>query len=129
MLDLKEIVEHKEEVKKALSKRAVDESTIDYIVELDKKRRDTLTELENLRHIRNEKSSEIGKLVLAKLDTSSLKEQMKEVSKRIKLLEDEIVKIEEGLTMPSQIYQIYLTNLFRLAWMKLQMSRLRDGER
>jgi len=97
MLDLKEIVEHKEEVKRALSKRALDVSTIDYIVELYGKRRDTLTELENLRHMRNEKSSEIGKLVLAGLDSTSLKEEMKEVSKRIKLLEDEIVETEEEL--------------------------------
>ena len=47
--------------------------------------------------MRNEKSSEIGKLVLAGLDSISLKEEMKEVSKRIKLLEDEIVETEEEL--------------------------------
>lgn len=97
MLDLKLIVEHTEEVKKALSKRAVSEDVIDQIVTFERKRHEILFELENLRHFRNEKSKEIGKLILTGTDSQTLKEEVKEVSQKIKLLEGEIAEIENNL--------------------------------
>ena len=61
MLDIKIIREKSEWVKERLKTRGENYS-IDEILFLDKKRRELIQRVENLRHIRREKSKKIGKL-------------------------------------------------------------------
>lgn len=61
MLDLKYIRENTEEVKKYLKARNSD-FNLDEVIELDKKRREILSEVEVLKKKRNDESAKIGKL-------------------------------------------------------------------
>jgi len=61
MLDIKIIREKPEWVKERLRTRGED-YPIDEILELDKKRRELIQKVENLRHVRREESEKIGKL-------------------------------------------------------------------
>ncbi|MCD6370736.1 MAG: serine--tRNA ligase [Thermoplasmata archaeon] len=87
MLDIKLIREEPELVKEMLKKRFEDPSIVDEILDYDRKWRNGLREIERLRHLRNEKSAEIGKLVKMGKDISSLKEKMKELNLKIKEME------------------------------------------
>ncbi|HHE75575.1 MAG TPA: serine--tRNA ligase, partial [Candidatus Aciduliprofundum boonei] len=87
MLDIKLIREEPELVKEMLKKRFEDPSIVDEILDYDRKWRNGLREIERLRHLRNEKSAEIGKLVKMGRDISSLKEKMKELNLKIKEME------------------------------------------
>ena len=61
MLDLKYIRENSEQVKKFLKARNSD-FDLDIVIDLDKKRRELLVEVESLKSKKNEASSLIGKL-------------------------------------------------------------------
>jgi len=61
MLDIRIIREKPEWVKERLRTRGED-YPIDEILELDKKRRELIQRVENLRHIRREESERIGRL-------------------------------------------------------------------
>jgi len=87
MLDIKLIREEPELVKEMLKKRFEDPFIVDEILDYDRKWRKGLREIERLRHLRNENSAEIGKLVKMGRDISSLKEKMKELNLKIKEME------------------------------------------
>lgn len=96
MLDLKYIRENVDEVKSFLKARNSD-FNLDEVIDLDKKRREILAEVEILKKKRNDESAEIGKLKREKKDASSLLEQMQVIAEKIKKLDETLVKVETDL--------------------------------
>jgi len=96
MLDLKRIRINTEEVKEALSKRNED-YPIDEVLGLDKKRRELLTEVENMKARQNEVSKEIPKLKKEGKDASDVIKEMKNLSDNIKELDGEVKNIDKSL--------------------------------
>jgi len=98
MLDIKIIREKPEWVKERLKTRGED-YPIDEILELDKKRRELIQRVENLRHIRREESERIGKLKKEgkEEEAKALSEKVKALSEELKGLEEELKKVEEEL--------------------------------
>ena len=96
MLDIKIIREKPEWVKERLRTRGED-YPIDEILELDKKRRELIQKVENLRHIRREESERIGKLKKEgkESEAKALSERVKALGDELKGLEEELKKVEE----------------------------------
>lgn len=97
MLDIKFIRANVENVREALTKRGASVASLEDFLELDKKRREKLAEVEVLKSKRNKVSEEIGKMKQAGQDVSQITEEMRAVSKQIKELDDELRNIEESL--------------------------------
>jgi seryl-tRNA synthetase len=89
MLDIRFVRENVQKVQDALEKRDYDLS-INEFVSLDEKRRELIREVEELRNRRNVVSDEIGRKKKKGEDALGLIEEMKEVSSRIKGLDDEL---------------------------------------
>lgn len=96
MLDLKYIRENSDEVKKFLKARNSD-FDLDVVLDLDKKRREILGEVEVLKNKRNESSTLIGKLKREKKDASELLKEMQTIGDSIKSLDENLAKVEEKL--------------------------------
>ncbi|NOR88764.1 MAG: serine--tRNA ligase, partial [Anaerolineales bacterium] len=95
MIELRMIRENTEGVKDAIRSLQA-EAPIDEIIALDEKRRQNLQELEDLRHERNTKSKEIGRMKDAAA-REELIEKMGAVNDRVKTLESELREVEAGL--------------------------------
>jgi seryl-tRNA synthetase len=96
MLDLKFIRNNLETVKTMLENRGYD-LDISVFESIDKKRRNILPELENLRHQRNTVSEEIASMKRNGEDASSRIEEMKRVSAQIKEKEVLLSQIDDAL--------------------------------
>jgi len=97
MLDIRFIRENLEEVETRLNSRGAGISFAGFR-ELDDRRRSLLQEAENLKALRNRVSDEISRVK----DKSQVQEQiteMREVSQRIKLLDEELKGVEESLEL------------------------------
>lgn len=95
MLDMKLIRENLEETEQRLRSRGGD-SYLDGFKELDEKRRALLKEGESLKALRNTVSDEIAKIK----DKSQAQDKilkMREVSNRIKVLDEELKQVDEDL--------------------------------
>ncbi|WP_454052248.1 serine--tRNA ligase [Clostridium sp. Marseille-Q7071] len=99
MLDLKRIRNNIEEIKKALNDRGenFDISVIDEVVALDKRRRDILVEVEELKNKRNTQSSQIPKLKKEGLSVDDIMAEMKELADKIKSFDVELSEIDERI--------------------------------
>lgn len=97
MLDLKLIRSEPDQVKEALKKRGQDTSSIDYILEIDGKRRKIIFDSTALKQERNEVSEEIARMKKEKKDAQAKIEAMREVSARIKEMDNEIRSIEQEI--------------------------------
>ncbi len=98
MLDIELIRKKPDFVKERLSTRDKELPTlIDQILDLDKKRRTILTELERLRSERNSKSKEIGLLRREGKDTKDIEAQVKALKEKIDQLEEQLREVEEDL--------------------------------
>ena len=95
MLDLTYIREHTDEVKDAMAKLYA-EAPIDEILDLDKKRRTVLQEVEQLKQQRNVVSKEIGKMKDA-AEREAKKAEMRAVGERIATLDAEVNEVETRL--------------------------------
>lgn len=62
MLDIKRVRENFEEVKNAVERRGKGDYGISSLLDFDKKRRELLAEMEQLRHTQKEASAEVPKL-------------------------------------------------------------------
>lgn len=98
MLDLKFVVENAQLVKEAMGTRS-GEYDVDIVVELDKKRREILKEVEMLKAERNRVSAEVAVLKKNKQDASEIIAKMKEVGEKIKELDGALGSIEADLRM------------------------------
>ncbi len=87
MLDIKLIRENPEFVKEHLRKRFEDPNIVDELLKYDSQWRRILKDIERLRHIRNEKSIEIGQKVKRGEDVTAIRGQVREINNRIKELE------------------------------------------
>ncbi|WP_040330895.1 serine--tRNA ligase [Clostridium ihumii] len=99
MLDLKKIRNNKEEIKKALNDRGenFDVSVIDEVVKLDKRRRDILIEVEELKKKRNTDSTKIPMYRKEGKDVTEIMTEMKLLSDRIKEFDIELNEIDEKI--------------------------------
>ena len=88
MLDLIYIREHTDEVKDAMAKLYA-EAPIDEILDLDKKRRTLLQEVEQLKQQRNAVSKEIGKMKAEEREAK--KAEMRGVGDRITALDGKLL--------------------------------------
>lgn len=96
MLDAKFIRENIDIVKKAVENKN-EKADVDEFVKLDQKRRDLTTEAQTLKERRNTVSEEIAKKKKAGEDASAVITEMREVSKRISEMDDEIRAVEDSL--------------------------------
>lgn len=93
MLDIKRIRNNPEEVEKLLKRRG-HELCLDRILELDKQRREKLTETENMKAEQRRVSVRVPMLRKQGLDVTEILLEMKELSEKIKLLDTEIKEID-----------------------------------
>ncbi|MGF7186513.1 seryl-tRNA synthetase [Desulfitispora alkaliphila] len=105
MLDLKQIRSNPEAVRQGLAKRG-EEFAIDKIVFLDEKWRQLLVKVEEMKSRRNQVSEEIGKLKRSGENADEMVIEMRDVSQKIKEVDEEIRNIEaeinkELLTIPN----------------------------
>jgi seryl-tRNA synthetase len=96
MLDLKFIRENPELVKQGLLNKN-EKNRIDEILDLDKKRREIISNSEELKSKRNQVSAKIPQLKKAGEDVSQLLTEMKEVSDKITELDLQLKEIENEL--------------------------------
>ncbi|HOP49544.1 MAG TPA: serine--tRNA ligase [Ignavibacteriales bacterium] len=100
MLDIKFIRQNSDLVKQAI-KNKNEKDRIDELLELDKKRREILSKVEELKAYQNRVSKEIAQLKKENKDTTEIFAKMKSISDEIKSLDDEVkdleVKIDEIL--------------------------------
>lgn len=95
MLDIKVIREKLDWAKDKLATRGVKPEELDELVEIDKKRRETLNKSETLKQKRNEVSDQIAQAKRNKEDASDAIKQMREVGKEIKELDKEVDELTE----------------------------------
>ncbi|HEV8354989.1 MAG TPA: serine--tRNA ligase [bacterium] len=96
MLDLKLIRDNPDSVRAGLRKKGRDPGLVDAVLEIDRRRRELLQDVEHLRAEQNRASGEIAKLRGA--DKNARITQMREVSARLKTLEPVLKEVEEELT-------------------------------
>ena len=96
MLDIKRLREDLPYVKEKIGMRG-GEFPIDEAVELDKKRRELLAEVEDMKHQQSVKSADIPKMKKAGEDTTELMAEMKKLSDEIKDLDKQVADVEERL--------------------------------
>ncbi len=96
MLEIKFIRDNLEKVKEMIAQRGIDLDLEEFRT-LDSERRDTLKELETLRHKRKVVSEEIGLLKKEGKDAQDYMEEMRGVSQRIKDLDVLLTKKERAL--------------------------------
>lgn len=98
MLDIRLIRDHPDMVKQRIKTKGDDvDADIDRILQLDKRRREILVEVEELKHQRNVVSQEIAKRKKAGEPIDELVHQMRGISQRIKQLDDEVSDVEREL--------------------------------
>ena len=97
MLDIRRIRECPDEVKQGLTSRGADAEIIDGFLELDRERRELLTEVEAKKSERNRVSKEIGKLKKNGEDTSDVQLAMRELGAKIAALDEDVRAIDGRL--------------------------------
>lgn len=97
MISIKFIRENLDRVRKSLQDRGTEENLLDEVISLDEKRRVLLIEVEELKHLRNTTSSQIGQLRKKGKDIIQLSQQMRDVGEKIKELDKEATEIEDKL--------------------------------
>jgi seryl-tRNA synthetase len=93
MLDARFVRENVQVVRDTLQKRGY-EIAMDEFLSLEKKRREIIREVEELRNRRNLVSDQIGKLKKSGGDATDLISEMKTVSERIKALDEELKGVD-----------------------------------
>ena len=93
MLDARYVRDNVEAVRDALKKRGYEFPLAEFL-RVDEKRIEILKETEDLRNRRNVVSEEIGRLKRQKADAALQLEQMKEVSERLKELDEKLAGLE-----------------------------------
>ncbi|MBP5607730.1 MAG: serine--tRNA ligase [Lachnospiraceae bacterium] len=102
MIDIKYLRENPEEVKENIKKKFQDEKLplVDEVIELDKQRRDTQKEADELKAARNSLSKQIGALMKEgkKEDAEEVKKQVAEDAERLAQLDAKQAELEEKVT-------------------------------
>lgn len=96
MLDIKYVRENFDKVKRMLTRRNND-LNIDSLLDLDQKRRDLLTESDDLKSKRNSMSKDIGKMIKAGEDASELQAEVRSAGEKISELDSQIKEVDAQL--------------------------------
>ncbi|MDO5461906.1 MAG: serine--tRNA ligase [bacterium] len=96
MLDIKRIRETPDEVREGLTRRWMDTSLVDNVLDIDTRRRTLITEVDALKAKRNGVSKSIGVRVKAGEDISAVKEEMRILGDEIAAKDVEIRELEEA---------------------------------
>ncbi len=96
MLDLKFVRENPEDVRRAMELKN-EAGDLDGLLEMDRQRRDILKEVEELKQTRNRVSKEIGQQGADSEAAQQKKEEMREVSARIKGMDEKLRQIDEKM--------------------------------
>ena len=99
MLDLKNLRNNFEEVKRVLQHRGEDLTALDSFEELDVRRRELIADTEKLKSKRNEVSEQVAVLKREKKDADSLIAEMRVVGDEIKGLDEELREVEVKLDL------------------------------
>ena len=98
MLDLKFVRENPDIVRQAMELKG-EAADLDGLLALDNKRRDQLKEVEDLKQTRNRVSKEIGRAGADSAASQQKKEEMREVSARIKELDDQLRRVDAEMEL------------------------------
>ncbi len=98
MLDIKLIRQSPEVVRDALARRRDDDAVLDEVLAADEERRRLIYEVEQLKKRRNEVSDDIGRMKKEGRDASAAILEMREVSAKIKEMDDAVRTLDERLT-------------------------------
>ena len=96
MLDLKFIRENPELVKEGI-KNKNEKDRVDEVLKLDEDRRNLILQTDELKHKRNQASSQIPQMKKAGQDVSSILAEMKTVSDQIANLDSKLKNVESDL--------------------------------
>jgi len=96
MLDIRRIRSNPEQVKEALRKRQGD-YPIDKVLELDKQRRNIISEMEQMKAKQNQVSKEIPKLKKEGKDVSDVLEEMRKLSDTVKELDGQVKELDNQI--------------------------------
>ena len=96
MLDIKEIRNNPKEVKQRLQTRG-EEFQVDRLVILDEKRREIISEVEQLKHLKNEVSRKIPVMKKEGKNIKPIIEEMRGVGDKIKVMDDSLKDIENEI--------------------------------
>ena len=97
MLDIKRIREDFDNVKKAVESRGQGDFGIDDVIGYDKRRRELLAEVEQMKNQQSVKSKQIPAMKKAGEDTTELMAEMKKLSDEIKVLDAQVSEVETKL--------------------------------
>jgi len=99
MIDIKRIVENKEEVEKALSKRmSIEDMHLDEIIDLYNKRKEVLKEYESKRAQQNSFNSKMAGIEKGSEEFKKLVSDLKTLSQNVKELERNVDELTQKLT-------------------------------
>jgi len=96
MLDIKFIRENPERVKEGIRLKN-EQSDVDYLLELDKRRRTIIFEVEKLKKERNDISKQVAQLRKEQKETSQLINKSKEIADRIKSIDQELTQLQDTI--------------------------------
>ena len=97
MLDVKRIRQDFDGVKEAVERRGKGDFGLENVRKYDTERREILAEVEQLKNRQNTASREVPKLKKAGEDTTELFRELKELSNKIKALDEKVTEAEENL--------------------------------
>jgi len=97
VLDIKRIREKTDEVRSGLEARGADATVIDVVLELDRERRELLTQSETLKSDRNRTSKEIGIRKKNGENTDEVQAAVREIGARITALDEQERDVESRL--------------------------------
>ena len=97
MLDIKRLREDFDTVKAAVERRGKGDFGIDNVMVFDEKRRSILAEVEQMKNLQKIESKKIPQMKKNGEDTTALMEEMKELSDKIKVLDEQVSEAEANL--------------------------------
>lgn len=97
MLDIKRLREDFDNVKAAVERRGKGDFGIDNVMVFDEKRRSLLAEVEQMKNLQKIESKKIPQMKKNGEDTTALMEEMKELSDKIKVLDEQVSEAEANL--------------------------------
>ncbi len=104
MIDIRRIVEHKDEVEKSLLKRlSKEEFDLDRIIEIHEQRKKLQQEFDSKKAQQNGYNNEMAKLEKDSLEFKELVDQLKEKAEEIKEVESKLREVEKELTSKLEV--------------------------
>ena len=97
MLDIKRLREDFDNVKAAVERRGKGDFGIDNVMVFDEKRRSILAEVEQMKNLQKIESKKIPQMKKNGEDTTALMEEMKELSDKIRVLDEQVSEAEANL--------------------------------